>query len=331
MGVRNWLFGERELTGRTSSIAAAKAGNTRVRYRDSFVEINAQNFFGPYNKSPNERYTIAWSDATNDGAHGGARTSGLGRYLLLESDTILVTGRMERPNDGRVANNGTFILNDWGFDSGLSGTFGAFTVDGQKIVSRNFKANLYNNGLSSSGRWAVCQTCNSPDEHDSSLLTVFDLAEGNVISSWQPTSGWASSYEFDEERKEISLNYPKLGIFRYAFDGDFIDRDGWQEASLTKGDFGATILMAERLLREAEGNISDALAHRLIASVERVFPSITDPKWLAHAHRLRGTCFEALGMLKIALDCYEKALALDPKIGLKRRTAQIRKSLSVDK
>jgi len=62
---------------------------------------------------------------------------------------------MARPNDGKVADNGTFIFNDWGFGDGLKGTFRAFDSLGQNLIVRRFRANLLNNGISFDGRFAV--------------------------------------------------------------------------------------------------------------------------------------------------------------------------------
>src|SRR3546814_4600282 len=89
---------------------------------------------------------------------------------------------MERPNDGKVADDGTFILNDWGSRDALAGTFMAFARDGRPILKRDYAANRLNNGLSPDGGLAVCQTANAPGSPDSSLLTVFDLTEARIRS-----------------------------------------------------------------------------------------------------------------------------------------------------
>lgn len=52
-----------------------------------------------------------------------------GRYLLIDDDRLVVDARMQRPQDGKVADDGTFILNDWGDSDALSGTFYAFRSD----------------------------------------------------------------------------------------------------------------------------------------------------------------------------------------------------------
>jgi hypothetical protein len=74
--------------------------------------------------------------------------------------------------DGKVEDNGVFILSDWGSIETLNGTFAAFCPDGKPILSRKLKANLFNNGLSPDGRWAVCQTANAPSDDSGRLFPV---------------------------------------------------------------------------------------------------------------------------------------------------------------
>lgn len=232
---------------------------------------------------------------------------------------------MARPNDGKVADDGTFILNDWGFGGGLKGTFYAFQRNGERICVQNFKANLFNNGLSADGRFAACHTCNSDDERDSAVLAVFDLARGVECARWRPASGWPNFYEFSDDGKTIGLGYLRLGVFRYTMAGEFLDRPAWEEARLTKGDYGDVLMMSQDLIRGAGSKLTPELAARIISAIDRVSPSIHDRKWEALGLKLRGHSLEARGLIALALDCYERALVLDPKIGVKRRTTQLRK------
>jgi hypothetical protein len=45
----------------------------------------------------------------------------------------------------------------------------------------------------------------------------------------------------------------------------------------------------------------------------------------ARIFKSRGICFEAIAEVGKTLEAYEEALALDPKIGVKRRADQLRK------
>jgi hypothetical protein len=98
-----------------------------VKISDTFVTVEDIGFFGPYSQSNNGRFLVAWSDSDPSSGSGGFREGGLGTYVLAEYGSVILDGKAERPNDGRVADNGTFIFNDWMFGSGLKSTFFALT------------------------------------------------------------------------------------------------------------------------------------------------------------------------------------------------------------
>jgi hypothetical protein len=229
----------------------------------------------------------------------------MGRYFLLAGDAIIAEGQIERPNDGKVASDGTFILNDWRFNSELGGAFCAFRADGSPIVSQRFTANLLNNGLSANGRLAVCQTCNSHTD-DASVLAVFDLTQGREIVRWKPESGWAESYAFADD----------------SLDGRFLDRDLWIERSLGRGD----LAVIQQLIDSEDKKPSAELARRLVAGIDVALKATSDDHICAWAYKLRGISLEAEKNWPEALRSYDLALGLDPKIGVKRRADALRKA-----
>jgi hypothetical protein len=275
-------------------------------------------------RSPNGRFALAWQDADRSDS-GQIRRRG--RYLLLEHDRVVVDGGLPRPQDGRVADNGVFIFNDWGRPDQLSGTFLAGRSNGETIVRATYNANLVYNGLSRDGRFAACFTANSGDENDSAVLTVFDLTEGQEIARWRPESGWPSSIEFPAPG-EIGLADPHLGMFRYSLDGAFIDRGKWQQACLESDHYWHVLRIAEQSIDEANGKLTEERASEFVRHIDRILLQVDDTKSKARALRLRGTCLEATRAPAAALKDYEMALALDPKVGVKRRAAQLRKTLA---
>src|SRR2546423_1242340 len=96
-----------------------------------FISIDSRRFYGLCSRSPTGRYTIAWSDADHSRGIAGSREAGSGRYILLDDQTVVVEDTMQRPNDGKVADSGVFILDDWGFGEGLKGTLRAFDREGR--------------------------------------------------------------------------------------------------------------------------------------------------------------------------------------------------------
>lgn len=288
---------------------------------DRFVRIASLDFFGQYRRSPDGRWVLAWRDGNDAGTHGGLRSSGPGRFYLFEGDRLAAQGRAERPNDGQVADNGNFVINDWLFGDGLKGVFRAYRADGTIIVERSFTANLLNNGIADDGGMAVCQTCNAPGP-DGSLLAIFDLASGREIADWVPESGWAESYAFPAAGK-IRLRYHDGQAYDYAIDGQFLDRDCWIDTQARSGN----VHVLHNLLRAS--TLSPMLSGTIIASVDTILaaPEFA-PSERPVALKVRGLCQEALGNFAGALSDYEEAIALDAKIGLKRKAAEVRRRLA---
>ncbi|WP_316233757.1 tetratricopeptide repeat protein [Bradyrhizobium sp. SZCCHNPS2010] len=289
-----------------------------IGFARGFIRIPSRDFFGQSSKSPDGRYTLAWRD-------GGPDQSRHGRWILLDARKIVAEGAMSRPNDGKVANNGVFIINDWGLIENLSRTLAAFTSQGTPLLRRTFNANLFNNGLSADGHWAVCQTVNAPHE-DGNKLFVFDLCSKIEIGAFQPASGWASSYTFVPDEQRIVLGYQNGRRFSYTMDGRFLDRSAWLASGLQQGD----LLIIERILSEAAGPPSADLIALLLPAIDIALAAerYRDQRSQARAYRFRGTCLDARGDFRDAAAAYEQAVALDPKVGVKHRLDQIRKMLA---
>lgn len=317
MSILSWLRGDKPVRAKTE---ITHSGGLTL------IAIGTHHFYGQSVVSSNGRYTLAWRDGNDEGTRGGARSEGKGRYLLIDGDHLVVDGRMERPNDGQVADNGTFVLNDWRFFSNeLRGTFYAFRVDGTEILGRKFLANLYSCGVSRDGRFGCCQTCNAPSERDGSVLTIFDLEKAVEVARWRPESGWANAYDFSADGVHILLIYKYGPPLRYTLSGEFVDRELWVQSSLDRGD----LYMLQRVIKESNTNPEGEFARRLIACADKGLAAIPtdDSRTRAFGLKLKAICFDGLEDWRSALAAYEEALALDSKIGVKRRVEQLRKKL----
>ncbi len=321
MGVMDWIRGARGKAG-ASREPAAKGATARYEITGRLVFINGRDFVGTYSRSQNGRYLLAWRDADDAGTRGGARQSGHGHYILIEDDAIVAEGGVERPNDGKVANNGVFILNDWLFFSErLEGVFLAFQKDGAPILSRRFEANLFNNGLSEDGRLAVCQTCNA-ESIDGNKLTIFDLEAAVELASVTPESGWARDYLFPAGHQTVELSYDDDLRFAYDLNGTFRDRPRWIAAGLARGD----VYLIQRLMAQVGVTPDPSERAQWITGLTvALAKSSEDPRLRALAFKLRGTCYDQNGAAETALADFDSALALDPKIGVKRRAEALRR------
>lgn len=277
--------------------------------------IDAIGFVGQHTTSPNGRFNLLWQDrASINGTLRG------GRYVLIDSGRLVVDAPMARPQHGMVANNGTFILNDWGTSDELSGTFHAFSSNGGRIASRRFTANLLNNGLSDDGALAVVQTCNAPGSPDSSVLAVFDLAAGKELACWQPVSGWADGYEFpgEDRVRMIRRDRPPLD---YRLDGEFLDRALWYSDGVSRGE--------HHVIREAlkHGQAVTELAPADLRKGAKVALADPDDRFRSQSFRLLGEIEELAGDDRAAIEAYRQALEINPRIGVAKRAAALSKRI----
>jgi hypothetical protein len=94
-------------------------------------------------------------------------------------------------------------------------------------------------------------------------------------------------------------------------------------AGLMIGD----ITTVETLLGETGNQPPLALAEQLLTALDAALAS-SDKMWpevRARIFKSRGLCLEAAAEVGKALEAYDEALALDPKIGAKRKADPLRK------
>lgn len=314
-----WPFSKKKKVQKRSHQSVSRVGSASVR-------VSSIDFFGSYSESKNGEFLVGWSDSDRESGVGGFRQSGEGSYILAEHDEVTTFGKLQRPNDGKVANNGTFIINDWMFGEGLQGTFYAFHKNGKRLIKHRFSANLYNNGISEDGRYAVCQLANS-DTEDGGTIAFFDLEQGILLWQKHPDSGWADSYQFNLERNELLLRYRELGHFRYSFEGEFLDKERWEVARIKHASAFELSLIAKDRLKECGENMSANDAEEILSLLNRAVHKGLDeyPNEKASVYRTIGEVKERTGNVEEAIQNYEKALALNPKVGVKRRLSALKK------
>ncbi|MCO2763055.1 tetratricopeptide repeat protein [Pseudomonas aeruginosa] len=285
-------------------------------------------YFGPHARSHSGRWVLSWLDAEPSGRLGGHRESGNGSYLLYDAEAgqVVVRGEMARPNGGHVADSGHFSLEDWHFGSTLSGTFSVFDSSGQMIFAKDVTANIMLSEISPNGLFALFQTANSYTE-DGCKMFLIDVRQGKLLFSVEPLAGWPERYEIEEETGEVIAHFQDLGSFRYSRQGDFIDAEKLVKAKLESPRYEFATPAAEQILKSSD--LTPGLAREALAIVTRARNHGADrvDAWKAKSLKLQGLAYEALGDFRAAVDAFDEALALDPKIGVKRKRDSLLKKL----
>lgn len=157
--------------------------NIQFEFRDErslYLIIGHQRLYYQYTTSDNRRFLLAFHDGCHSLGISGFKNKGLGTYFLFDDKKLVLNGELERPNDGKVSDNGNFVFNDWLFTEKTKSQGAIFDVVNSKFTRISFSANLFNNCISSSGKFAAFVTCNSRTS-DASCLFLVDIDNGQVI------------------------------------------------------------------------------------------------------------------------------------------------------
>lgn len=326
MGLLDLLFGSKPKP-RINKTNHSKPAKDLEYWSKDLIQIHSINFMGSCKKSKSGEWLICWRDGNSDGSIGGHRDSGHGRYVLynLIQNRVVVTGELERPQDGQVADNGTFSLEDWQFGGRLSGIFYVFSCSGEILIKKELNANIARSALSTDGKYAVCQTANNRDHEDGNTFHGFDVVNKAQLFSCHPETGWGDGYDFDTETPYFFVKVKNVGKFKYDKNGVFLDKKKYELAQLKSKEFSHAIFAADEIIKEE--NLSTKRAQLVLDAMinARSNGADSDPQWKAHALKLQGLANDFLGNKEEALKNLEEALSLNPKIGVKRKIDSLKK------
>lgn len=311
----------------TASVPTRVAAETDSPIKDKHI-FRLGEYVGLHSRSPNGRWVLSWSDSVPSMGIGGHRESGNGSYLLYDTEAgqVVVRGEMARPNGGHVADSGHFSIEDWHFGSSLSGTFNVFEPNGQLVIAKDVTANILMSEISNNGLFALFQTANSTTE-DGHQLFLIDVRQRAIRYSIDPLAGWPERYSIDEDTEEVIAHLKDLGAFRYDSKGVFIDAAKLAQAKLVSPRYEFAIPAAEALLKSPDLTAETARQALDIVGRARKHGADQVDFWKAKSLKLQGLAHEALGELREAVKAFDEALALDPKIGVKRKRDSLAKKI----
>ena len=324
MGVFDWLFKKKTVIPPKGR--AIQSSTQTIEVSKPFLSVSSIGYAGLYSLSKSKKWAISWRDSDPAAGRGGHRESGYGEYVLVDliGDVVSAQGLMQRPNNGSVADNGSFCLEDWHFGSSLSGTFSVFDRAGNPILKKELTANIFGSGISKNGKLAYCATANSKTEHGYKVI-LFDLESGEELFCVTPRTQGLETYIFDEERKLLIADVKGVGKFRYDSIGNFVDANNLDKANLDSSDYSRIIRAAEKILGEQD--LSGERATEALEAVMRArsLGADSNPAWKPNALKVQGFAHEILGQTHQAIEVYEEVIALNPKIGVKRRLDGLKK------
>ena len=287
-----------------------------------FTSIDSLDFFDGFPTSPNGRYVLMWSDSEEGNGTDNGGDEDECRYVLFEEKRIIMQGKIQHPNDLHVANNGSFIYNDCVFGVEKPGAFYAIDRQGKVLVERFFESSILESGISPDGNYAICQTIESYSIAGGKLH-FFDLRTGSILWAKENEYDWASSFEFDDRMNLITVSCESFGKFVYRYSGEIFDAEPWGDddvypRNMVAIEFSKT---ARNILENYREVLDEERAKEILSYLELALKlGLEDyPGVRARTHRTIGEVFQVLGYKQGAIEHFEKALDLNPRVGVKRR------------
>ena len=293
------------------------------------AHIRSLNITGRYLKSQNGRYAVIF-----DSGHGEQYRDQDGRvatrwipgaYALVQNGNVIFTENCSRPGDAAVSNSGNLVICELGDIGELKTTVHAYSSKTGRRTSTEVQALPNCVGISSDGGYVAVQFCNSRNE-DSSKLMLWDVDMSERIASFEPETGWPDKIRFRVSERVIVLEYERVGkqrSYRYSFDGEFLDHERYRIEEIEDASVSQMVYIIRRRLEDATEEDLPGLRALVDDTLSRSFAG--EFGYLAAAHRLKGEIHEAMGERLPAIAAYERALDLNPKVGVKNRLKKLKK------
>lgn len=291
----------------------------KLNYSIKGNSISIGDFTGEYHQSPNSKFILAWNSLSENG-----------KYILLERGKVKLQVKMKHLKNGMVSNAGVFIISDL-TSKGMYGVFNIINADGETLIRQRCRANLGSTGISEDGHFAVCQALESTSKPDSCKLFFFDIKNKKLLWKKTPETigselNWAKSYRFDTKKKILHLIHDKNRVYRYTFEGTFIDSKLYRLHRIDTGN-DIEFLEAIKELKEELSSNSDAREYNsFIIPLEKGLKRFSDKDTKSKIHRALGEIFHLQGNDTEAIKHFETALKLNPRIGVKRTLDNLKKT-----
>jgi hypothetical protein len=292
-------------------------------HADGHAETGDGIYWAELSMSPSDTFVLLWRDATDDDSTIGYRTGGLGRYRLIEKGVGLrCDGRLERPNDGHVANNGAFIIADWLFTDELRSRLHIFSAEGESLVRRANRANVLATYMEPDGRYAAAHLAATPDDdRDDERFILFDVTSRSEVWSKALEIGRPDQVAFDVAGGALWLENQPFGRVRYGLTDSSVDANELRERLLAGADGFAILALIEG---EVGAGVPPDRREHLVDACLRAADRLTSyPRHAARALRIAGEIVEPYAPAR-TIDYWDRALGLDPHVGVAKRAQSLR-------
>lgn len=276
------------------------------------ISLKNIGLFGNCITSNNQKYKLCWGLDTR-------------QIALLENEEYVFTiDNLFYVTNADIAENGTVIVSGSYNKESKSDTILICNKLGEKIFSQKVNSKIYNLSISESGNFCIVQNFNSmTSESDSGKLFIIDVVNQKIISKFVSVLGWADDYKFCEEEDKIQFIYSDNTI-EYSLQGECLEPN---KIPIPKKSNYEIFYSLEREFQKISNKTSINKIKELYDEYYRISNSEFTPNVASLTFRHLGELALMLDDKTNALIFLEKAISINPKIGIKKKISELKKNV----
>jgi hypothetical protein len=271
-------------------------------------------FYGSAFYSPDGRCAVAIDDSYED---NGRRVNG--KIALVKDNRVIYKKTLRRPMDAAVNDSGVVACCD-ALEENMTGQFYCFDPMGSVIFIYKATANLGICAVSADSTLAFFETYGS-EASDSNSMFVVDLIAKCILHKFIRPYPF-NKVEIDTGEKTLALTNAYGFVFICDFEGRQTNKEEYEIVVIDRGTLSQKIRLYEGKSREEQLKSSVYLDWLIQSLKDGETLHVYGAAWL---HRRLGELNEELGKQSVAVKHFEKALEINPKIGVKRRLEALKK------
>jgi hypothetical protein len=239
------------------------------------------------------------------------------------------------PLEGAVTDSGHAAAATDTPTESLTGDIHVFGPTGEQLIKKRLSACVHQCGLSGDAALAWCVTLNNPDkEQDSNKLFVFSVNPPDRL--FRANEPYGRIEEVWLEGSEVVVTTEEGLRYRYSLQGKLLNEEeliGKEEsarlsAAIREGDGYTLLRVAEDRLKGTSPDEMTPQDREAVGQLlERASESRISDYTKAKTHRYLGEIALASGQRAKAVSHFRKALAFNPKVGLKKQVQALEKEL----
>jgi len=275
-------------------------------------------FYCQAENSPNQVFTVCFCDGyTNIDQWVD------GDIALLKGKEKLYHIKIQRPNSAHVSNDGIVVCADRVNSDLTNGEFMLFDPYGKILFQHKVKANIGETAISADSTLAVFDTYGS-DNEDSSQVFLIDVPQNRSIRQFERNFDMSSA-SFDLVTERIRFSNHKGYTYETDYFGSQTNLGEYEKQVWELGSIYEKIHLFEKIPIK-ERNENQTYVPLLEAAI--VDPVIISSNYQGIVFRKLGEYYESQNDIPATIGYFEKALAVDPKIGVRRKLDKYIKAIN---